>query len=1124
MMDLHYNAFISYRHAPADTAVAADIQKRLERYRIPVPIRRKTGIQKIERIFRDKEELPITSDLNESIAQALDNSDFLIVICSEKMKESYWVPREIDYFLKNHSKNRVLTVLVDGEPQDVIPEILKKDVHVRTNADGTEEEIVIEREPLSCDYRPGIRRARKTEIPRLAAALLGCSYDELVMRERHYKTRRLAAVLGMTSVLMLTAIGYLLWSRNEIRRNYDRAEENLRRTLINQSVYLSSESRRLLEEGDRLRAIQLAVEALPGDGEENERNERPLVPEAKGALSRALQAYYTQSGRPSYAATAELCTDGSIQDYFLSRDNSYVCAMDGYARVYVWDVETGQLLLHLHQEDWKHDETQDAAASGEEAFPGEGAEVIVDQEIKQVRELGSDSIAVLTNEGVRAYQVHGGRLLWSFEDDAVRWYSCGICADPDGARLFIGGLEKEWGEDARLDTYPVCLVLDAVSGKETDRLRSDNKDSGMSYVTDCAVSEKGRSLAVSADGSDWNKNLVISFDLQERSSAVMEQAESLVLDLFYPDEDHLCVMSCTDATLLKNIKFGKTYKLSNQENMQVSMFSAEDGKCLWTGDYVTQGVDSGRSGTKFRRVEVAGPDGKKQGFVVSCHADKVCVFREDSGKKFDEISTDGRVVNLGRTLTGSLLLFMEDGYIGSYRFTGDGEVYYISYLSFENQGFEHILSENGRTWGYLIQRDEKTLWICEEVHDEAFTPFRAEGLPPAETGDGSKDYRYRQISRAEITGNTLMLFDGEETAWLYDLEDRNPAIRIDLGEEKAETGSIQYLGKDGDREELWFLEGTLGMSGARFLRVSARDGKVTSFDDPSDKYMMYGSSLSPDRIFWNGKIYIMEDGEVDVLAVQGDKLVIECTLSLGTTEENRADSADGFIVCPNGDLAVFTVGDDTTGRRIYMLDLQTGDRTELPVRMRDRLDAAIVNDTGRFLAVSDGKRVCVCDLAQETHYIKEMTGHYVRSMFLSGDTLAVLYNEGKLLRYDLHSGDFLAVTDLTYSEAEDRAYHETELVDCGDEILICPAGGEQDLIHFLDRETWKETGVVQYPISYDAARDRIICYMDDSSQTERKRIIGYYPRYTAADLLKKAKEVLAGRELSQEDKVRYGID
>ena len=118
--------------------------------------------------------------------------------------------------------------------------------------------------------------------------------------------------------------------------------------------------------------------------------------------------------------------------------------------------------------------------------------------------------------------------------------------------------------------------------------------------------------------------------------------------------------------------------------------------------------------------------------------------------------------------------------------------------------------------------------------------------------------------------------------------------------------------------------------------------------------------------------------------------------------------------------------------------------------------------------------------------------------------------------YDWAMPENYAINGVTYQEAE--------LVDCGDEILIRPAGGKQDLIHFLDRETWKETGFVQYPLSYDAARDRIICYADDRSQTELKRIIGYYPRYTAADLLKKAKEVLAGRELSQEDKVRYGID
>ena len=75
-MSTRYNAFISYRHSPVDSKIAAEIQRRLERFSVPRSLRKKTGKQKIGRIFRDKEELPITSDLNDDITEALANSDF----------------------------------------------------------------------------------------------------------------------------------------------------------------------------------------------------------------------------------------------------------------------------------------------------------------------------------------------------------------------------------------------------------------------------------------------------------------------------------------------------------------------------------------------------------------------------------------------------------------------------------------------------------------------------------------------------------------------------------------------------------------------------------------------------------------------------------------------------------------------------------------------------------------------------------------------------------------------------------------------------------------------------------------------------------------------------------------
>ena len=86
-MEYHYKAFISYRHAELDTKVAVEIQNRIERYIIPGSIRRELGIKSIGRVFRDKDELPSTSDLNDNIKNAIINSEYLICICSPRYIE-----------------------------------------------------------------------------------------------------------------------------------------------------------------------------------------------------------------------------------------------------------------------------------------------------------------------------------------------------------------------------------------------------------------------------------------------------------------------------------------------------------------------------------------------------------------------------------------------------------------------------------------------------------------------------------------------------------------------------------------------------------------------------------------------------------------------------------------------------------------------------------------------------------------------------------------------------------------------------------------------------------------------------------------------------------------------------
>ena len=120
-MEYHYKAFISYRHAELDTKVAVEIQNRIERYIIPGSIRRELGIKSIGRVFRDKDELPSTSDLNDNIKNAIINSEYLICICSPRYIESIWCQKEIEFFLESHDKHHILTVLAEGDPYEVVP-------------------------------------------------------------------------------------------------------------------------------------------------------------------------------------------------------------------------------------------------------------------------------------------------------------------------------------------------------------------------------------------------------------------------------------------------------------------------------------------------------------------------------------------------------------------------------------------------------------------------------------------------------------------------------------------------------------------------------------------------------------------------------------------------------------------------------------------------------------------------------------------------------------------------------------------------------------------------------------------------------------------------------------------
>lgn len=337
-MDIHYSAFISYRHHPEDIKVAEQIHRGLEHYKVPKPLKKRYNTKL--RLFRDKEELPITSNLTDDITRALRNSDFLIVICSTHTKESLWVQREIETFLQTHDHSRVLTVLVDGEPYDTIPEILCSAEQIDPQ---TGETIPLPIEPLSCDWRVSRRKARREELPRLVAALLGCGYDELRQRERQYRTHRLIAAASVAMAVVVGFSSYVVYNSIQIQKANIEIQENLEQALINQSQFLASASLQANDDGDRMLAMALAMEALP-----EYPGERPYVARAERVLSEELCAYNAEA---EIMTVGTIANDARIDLFGVTDNGERMFVVDERDVLSVWDLQTYQKIAALQLED-----------------------------------------------------------------------------------------------------------------------------------------------------------------------------------------------------------------------------------------------------------------------------------------------------------------------------------------------------------------------------------------------------------------------------------------------------------------------------------------------------------------------------------------------------------------------------------------------------------------------------------------------------------------------------------------------------------------------------------------------------------------------------------------------------
>jgi hypothetical protein len=202
-----YRAFLSYSRA--DQKVVDDMFRRLSSFRTPNPLLKEVGDfgspPRSLPIFLDRKSAQLGATVPDRLRQAVIESAFLVLFCSEASVRSEWVAREIEIFLEAHPPHHILPVFLrhslQQAPQQLMPAPLAA---------------LGERAPIGGDLLAD--GGPRPVAHKLLGAMLGFPQDRISReQERADRQRRNLerAALGSIAVLATGAAGFAWKSKTD---------------------------------------------------------------------------------------------------------------------------------------------------------------------------------------------------------------------------------------------------------------------------------------------------------------------------------------------------------------------------------------------------------------------------------------------------------------------------------------------------------------------------------------------------------------------------------------------------------------------------------------------------------------------------------------------------------------------------------------------------------------------------------------------------------------------------------------------------------------------------------------------------------------------------------------------
>ncbi|WP_294440404.1 toll/interleukin-1 receptor domain-containing protein [uncultured Slackia sp.] len=531
-----YEAFISYRHLPKDTAVAKRVQRAIEDFSIPVALRQEAGRPKLGKTFRDEDELPAGGALSEQIKEALRISRALIVVCSPETPKSTWVSAEIETFISLHGRESVFVVLADGEPVESFPNVLYESSSSALPMDAN---TITSDEPVAADFREGkTARQYRIEAARIRAALIGCRPDDLIQRQKTRIMQR-AVVGGLCVAVALGAFGMFAFAQHVS------IEQANRENLIIQSEQYAADAHASLESGDRKSAIRSALQSVDAAEQAgiSTASAHVMLAESLGMYPAAsgFQSCYTKEGIQDIGSNLAVSPTGGWFALCESLEDISIC-----------DIATGDEIATL-----------DSAAL-EDAL-GEASDGSF---LDSMHAYGDVLICMTESADLACFDAGSGELRWAKTKEEVG-YLWDMQEAPDCKTIGMLSLVA--------DKAFSLLMVDMHTGEVKDEYPLDIALGTGQFL---AFDDKGARAAI-VSGCD-----VVLVDLGNGASATVQAASEMVTDVAFGG-DALCVTS-SPADETESIKVGASEEAletrSPSTRVTIEAFDCETLELIWSDE------------------------------------------------------------------------------------------------------------------------------------------------------------------------------------------------------------------------------------------------------------------------------------------------------------------------------------------------------------------------------------------------------------------------------------------------------------------------------------------------------------------------------------------------------------